>query len=126
MSETKTCKKCNQTLPLTEFKKTWNGYLMRSCWKCARRSRSDQNLRLTFGISRDDFDAMYSEQNGCCAICQTPEPSGRYDTFNVDHDHDTGKVRGLLCRKCNMSLGGFGDNISTLQKAIDYLKSHET
>lgn len=65
---------------------------------------------------------MYLEQGGCCAICG--EPEGK-DRLVVDHDHTTGKVRGLLCRTHNVGLGHFGDSTALLQAAINYLREYE-
>lgn len=73
-----------------------------------------------YGMSMADFESLLAMQNGACAIC-----SGRPHSmllFHVDHDHVTGKVRGILCQRCNMSLGGFGDSADLLTKAISYLK----
>jgi len=67
------------------------------------------------------FQEMYAKQGGCCAICKHPPTSGRGNTLHVDHDHETGKVRGLLCHSCNTSLGGFRDSQSVLWAAIEYL-----
>ena len=64
--------------------------------------RRDQYLRSTYGISAEDFDAMLTEQNGCCAICGNKDDGRR---LHVDHCHTTGKVRGLLCSPCNTKLG---------------------
>jgi hypothetical protein len=67
---------------------------------------------------------MLEVQNGVCAICKLPESrksrSGLY-TLSVDHDHKTGKVRGLLCHRCNNCLGTLKDDTHILQSAIDYL-----
>ena len=60
-----------------------------------------------------------------CAICGTDDPNfGHVKTFSVDHDHETGKVRGLLCLHCNLGLGKFKDNSTNLRKAADYLDKH--
>ena len=64
---------------------------------------------------------MLANQNGKCAICATTEHRGR-GNFYVDHDHSTGKIRGLLCNPCNIALGMFRDSIDTLKKAISYLE----
>jgi len=76
-----------------------------------------------YGITLEDYDAMLEKQGGCCAICKS-ETSKRNDYFMVDHDHETGAVRGLLCSPCNSAIGLLGDNISTLQNAINYLSTH--
>ncbi len=71
-------------------------------------------------FSPAEFIEMYEEQDGCCKIC------GRDDlleTLAIDHCHRNGKVRGLLCKKCNAGLGYFDDNIGKLKNAIDYLRA---
>lgn len=73
-----------------------------------------------YGITAEDFKRMYKEQNGKCKIC-CEEPATKRG-LHVDHCHETGKVRGLLCHGCNVALGSFKDNINLLEKAIEYLK----
>lgn len=80
----------------------------------------EYKLRHKFGLSRDEYEAMLADQDGRCAICLTGDP-GRYPNWHVDHDHATGRVRGLLCGPCNRGLGHFQDNIDSLQRAISYL-----
>ena len=82
-------------------------------------------LQSKFGISYDDYCEMERNQNGVCAICGQFETHRRGQRLCVDHDHETGKTRGLLCHHCNTGIGLLGDNISTLQNAIDYLTRHE-
>ena len=68
---------------------------------------------------------MYEQQNGVCAICGKPETKvqyGKIQPLTVDHNHETGKVRGLLCFNCNIAIGKLKDDIVLLEKAIDYLK----
>jgi hypothetical protein len=78
----------------------------------------DATLRRKYGISEADFNAMATTQGNACAICRIPsEPIA----LHVDHDHDTGEVRGLLCGKCNRGLGLFRDNESILLQAVAYL-----
>lgn len=57
-----------------------------------------------YGITIAEYDAMLASQNGVCAICKRVPPSSRILKFSVDHDHETGEVRGLLCQRCNMAL----------------------
>lgn len=68
---------------------------------------------------------MLSIQGGVCAICKKPERhrsnGPKVKRLAVDHDHTTGEVRGLLCNNCNRALGLFGDDVTALQAAIDYL-----
>lgn len=82
-------------------------------------------IKSVYGITLEDYDKMLAEQNGVCAICGKKETRKNKYTgvcrLHIDHDHENGKVRGLLCSKCNMSLGGFNDDIEILNNAIDYL-----
>ena len=77
-----------------------------------------------YGIGLRDYDALLLAQNGRCAICGNA-PTKQSD-WHVDHDHGTGKVRGVLCRHCNRALGAVMDNPDTLQKAIQYLTKHRS
>lgn len=85
--------------------------------------RFRSNIR-QYGITPEDFDAMLAAQNGRCAICgEPPDPDGKgaYSRLHIDHDHQTGVVRGLLCGRCNQGLGYFKDDPARLSAAIDYL-----
>lgn len=77
------------------------------------------------GITVEEYETMLSSQGGVCAICNGP-PRGRWNRYAVDHDHKTGKVRGLLCSTCNQALGLFRDDMQILQKAKNYLSVHAT
>ena len=78
-----------------------------------------------FGIKYEDYDKMLEEQRGVCAICGKPETKPNAKYLAVDHNHETGEVRGLLCNNCNRALGLLKDNVDVLQNAINYLKKHE-
>lgn len=80
-------------------------------------------LKYRFGITVEDYDMILLTQKGCCAICGTDNPGGR-GRFHVDHNHETGRVRGLLCHYCNVSLGGFKDSPAILARAIEYLSDN--
>lgn len=85
-------------------------------------------LKTSFGITLSDFNSMLASQNQLCAICKKPEihmRAGVLRQLNVDHCHETGKVRGLLCNGCNTGLGQFKDNIESLYSAIEYLKKNK-
>ena len=84
--------------------------------------RADNIMRKQYGISLDEFEKLLEIQNNGCAICQKPLDSLRR-RMNIDHDHETNQVRGLLCTGCNTGFGHLGDNIEGLNKAIDYLKN---
>jgi hypothetical protein len=80
-------------------------------------------LKTTYGMSLEEYDALFKEQDGKCAICGEHQGS-LSKRLGVDHCHETGKVRGLLCDKCNVSLGNFQDDVNLLGKAIEYLNFH--
>lgn len=79
-----------------------------------------QRLKEQYNITLEDYNKLFEEQNECCVICGKNQSEFSKKLF-VDHNHETGKIRGLLCYKCNACLGYFNDNISTFQKAIEYL-----
>jgi hypothetical protein len=84
-------------------------------------------LKNTYGISIEDYKVLLTNQNNGCAICGSEDPKGfKAQSFHVDHDHETGQVRGLLCQPCNMAIGLLKENISTLSKAIMYLNKNQT
>ena len=74
-----------------------------------------------YGITLDEYNEMFAEQNGCCAVCEKHQIEFK-DSLSVDHCHETGDVRGLLCFKCNTGIGKLGDNIEGLERALKYLK----
>ena len=76
-----------------------------------------KEYREIYGITLEDFDLMLTRQHGVCAICRTKPP----ERLSVDHCHATGKVRGLLCSKCNCGLGFFRDEPRRLRAAAKYL-----
>lgn len=90
-------------------------------WKTGgKETRQARNLKANYGITIDQYNIMLLNQNNCCAICKGIA-GGSSKRFHVDHDHQTGAIRGLLCYKCNMGLGSFDDNPNNLASAISYL-----
>lgn len=77
-------------------------------------------LKKVYGISVDDWNAFFIKQEGACAICREVSTARR---LSVDHDHSTGKVRGLLCSACNTAIGLLKESEDILKSATDYLKS---
>ena len=73
-----------------------------------------------FDIEPEEYYKKMIKQNNLCAICH--KECSHKKMLSLDHDHDTNKVRGLLCSSCNMALGGFRDNPKILESAISYLK----
>lgn len=86
------------------------------------RGRSQRHVQLKhhYNLTTDQYAAMVADQAGCCAICQ--QSSSR--TLHVDHCHATGKIRALLCSRCNAALGSMRDNPDLLRAAADYLEKH--
>ncbi len=76
------------------------------------------DLKRNYGITIEEYKDMYIKQNGLCAICEEPEQT---ISLSVDHDHITGKIRGLLCTNCNNGLGRFKDDSARLRSALSYL-----
>lgn len=74
-----------------------------------------------YGITLDDYNTLFINQNGCCAICNKHQ-SELDETLNVDHCHKTSKVRGLLCGACNRGIGKLKEDINILNNAIKYLQ----
>ncbi len=74
------------------------------------------------GMSLEEYDEMFDDQGSRCAICRKKQ--GNLRTFNVDHDHVTGKTRGIICNRCNIGLGCFDDDIDAVRKVLKYLKKH--
>lgn len=76
-----------------------------------------------YGLTPDCYEKMLAIQGGCCAICREP-PSGKRNRLCVDHHHDSGMVRSLLCVRCNAGIGSFRENTRHLLSAVDYLVEH--
>lgn len=135
----KQCTKCKKHKPLYEFylDKKKNRYHSR-CKLCSGyatqegRKRSKSRLKnqkkrnrtrdylSKYGITQKDYNKYFKIQRGECAICHIHQKDLK-QKLCVDHDHKTGKVRGLLCKKCNIGLGYFKDNRKLLKSAVDYL-----
>ena len=82
-----------------------------------------RHLKKKYNITISQYDLMLESQSGRCAICHSETPGGR-GCFHVDHDHDTGRVRGLLCSRCNQGIGLFLDSETIVLSALYYLKLH--
>jgi hypothetical protein len=86
-----------------------------------QRERAGHLMR-KYGITLEQYDAMLDDQGGGCSICGRPQ--GTKISLHVDHDHSTGKVRGILCFSCNNALADFQEDMQLLRKAIGYLFAH--
>lgn len=78
-------------------------------------------MKKQYGITLEEYEILLEKQNGMCAICKSENTHSKGYCFAVDHDHKTGKVRGLLCHQCNLALGNIKDNVQTLHSMIRYL-----
>lgn len=145
----KICRVCREKKPLSEFNKHGGSQgLRRDCKACQKKWSHDyyktiaveerikrkihrkQNMgqyrnseyKRKFGITLDDYNQMFENQKGKCMICGTTKGypnTGR--RLAVDHDHETGKVRALLCGNCNTGISHFMHDPDLMEKAIDYL-----
>ena len=146
----KICNKCGVEKPLSEFvirqEKSWytrKGETERSphkrissyCKPCDKarlkeigsRPESKEKsrawrLKRDYGITLEDYKDMFERQEGVCAVCLNPSPHTRL--LAVDHDHETGKLRALLCNACNLTLGGASDNPELLRALADYIERY--
>lgn len=75
----------------------------------------------TYGLTAEQYNEMHARQKGCCAICLRHATEVK-NGLAVDHDHETGRIRGLLCGECNAGIGMLGDDVDTVVAALAYLK----
>jgi hypothetical protein len=80
-------------------------------------------LKHRYGITPEQYEEMLTRQDGKCAICNSKSPKDKRNrNFHVDHCHETGRIRGILCTKCNHALGRFGDDIAGVERVLKYLR----
>lgn len=100
---------------------------MRSkCKPCNEHIKWKSFIQRTYGITADEYYDILKDQNNKCAICESENVSNSRISSGklfIDHCHETGKVRGLLCSKCNHAIGQLNDDVDLLQKAIVYLNN---
>jgi|SRR5579859_1671161 len=84
-----------------------------------KRRKRRSHLKI-YGLTLDQYYQMYSTQKGKCAICGISS-----ENFNIDHNHTTGKPRGLLCHWCNLGIGHLRDDINLVRKAVEYLEQYQ-
>lgn len=87
------------------------------------RIKRNKHLKKTYNITLKDYEMLLEQQNYRCKICNSDE-AGSYESFAVDHNHDTGKVRGLLCFPCNFLLGNCREDVNVLHSAVLYLQEN--
>lgn len=127
------CKVCSNSASVAWYKaNTEIERLKKRSWrqnnpdKVKNQNRRD-SLKI-YGLSIKDWEILFENQNGVCAICDMPETlidKGILRRLAVDHCHETGKVRSLLCSKCNQAIGLLNDNSKLLDKAASYLRKHK-
>lgn len=115
------CKVCGKARAQSPEYREWQ----RAHYRANRDVKRDAVHRTKYRLSQEQLDALRDFHLGLCAICGNAEygkhQNGRVNDLAIDHDHDTGQVRGLLCNSCNRGLAGFKDNIGLLSKAAEYL-----
>jgi hypothetical protein len=119
----KTCAYCGKPKAADEFNHDFGSWdsLSPGCKVCNRERRQVYHFRKSYGMEPGDYEAMLEQQGGRCLICGRTDP-GSKGRFHVDHDHDTGRVRGLLCERCNIGIGYFSLPAHLVKAAI-YLRS---
>lgn len=124
----KLCPKCTEVKELSQFYKSKEHWTGRAsyCIDCYRRMykihgrTSEYRLTKRYGITSAQLAAMLNAQSNKCLICQ-----GDLDRPHIDHNHQTGQIRGILCHWCNTGLGMFKDNPEFLESAIRYLQTSD-
>ena len=136
--EEKICTKCGISKPISEFykdKQKPTGYRpdCKSCNKkqCANWAKNNKerhygyDIKRKYGINLAQYKQLLESQKNRCAICGKHEYEFK-TRFHVDHSHQTGEVRALLCVNCNHGVGAFFEDTKLLQKALNYIKKHGT
>jgi len=102
-------------------KKPWSEVAPEAKKKRLERAKA-RHLERKYGITQSDWDAMLVAQGGVCAICKIPGRTGKHGKLAVDHCHSTGRVRGLLCTPCNISIGILGETPEQWEVVHRYLR----
>lgn len=132
--ESKLCPDCNTVKPSSEFNKDPRNKsgLYTYCRPCKyQRYKKNRNpgkrrlerVKYCYNLELEEYKALVKAANKTCQTCGTPEGDDKPSRLVVDHCHATGKVRGLICDRCNRALGLVGDNTQTLSNLITYLKN---
>ncbi|WP_189176026.1 endonuclease VII domain-containing protein [Streptomyces lasiicapitis] len=116
----KLCRICNEIKPRSEWHRnaTASDGLSTRCKACRAIQGREGHLKRQYGLTAAERDEMIASQMGVCVICLNAPPA------HVDHCHETGRVRGVLCFNCNSAIGKLGDDPGTLSRAISYLEGN--
>lgn len=119
----KVCHKCKILKPGNEFYLRKSGITSCCCKKCHALGTTINQRKRYYGINPDDYAKLLEQQSGVCKICGgTSDQQGtKKRTLAVDHNHQNGKIRGLLCGSCNRAIGLLKDDIANVLKVADYL-----
>lgn len=127
--ETKVCNLCSEEKDIEDFysraRDDGSSYVVPWCKPCHLYKCREADRKRLYNMNPGEWSDLFRKQNGRCAICKTHQSELNY-TLCVDHNHTTGVVRGLLCKKCNQALGMFNDDYENLANALAYLANHRT
>lgn len=119
------CKTCENISAQVYYQKNRQREIKRvqKYWSTHRDQKRNNDLKLKYGITLDDYNKLFEEQQGCCAICGIHNSELKCP-LGVDHNHITEKIRGLLCRECNSAIGKLKSDYGTdlLKVAINYIE----
>jgi hypothetical protein len=113
----KACKRARATPQTPEKKREYKARYMARHGDRRRQMEREGRLRRKWGLSSDERAAILTDQGGVCAICREDA-----DKFVLDHNHESGEIRGYLCTRCNLGLGHFRDSRAFLIAAVEYLE----
>jgi hypothetical protein len=116
----KECRKCEEVKPLASFSK--RSFLKSGSETHCKTCERARKLKALYGMTPEDYSDIMDAQQGRCGICHKEETL-EGSTFNVDHDHETGIIRGILCGPCNRGIGLLQDSPEVIGRAWAYLKS---
>lgn len=140
----KICCLCNRPVHISQFRKDKDRHdgLSNKCRPCANSWHREYRklnpglreryapsikyprksyLKREYKLTQSEYEEMLYQQSGGCAVCGKTAPGGR-GSFHIDHNHESGVIRGLLCAPCNMGIGQLGDSADRLRLAIAYLE----
>jgi hypothetical protein len=106
------------------YKKSRDKYIRSAKGVAARKRQARSNQVRRYGMTPQEYAEMLLAQGGVCAICKRPQMPEKY-ALAVDHDHDTGKVRALLCIKCNSAIALLDENLDILNAMTEYILKHK-